>query len=180
MALTRARVVAGPEPLRADVSAAIADVVALRHPAKRVLPDARNMRRRLAEAFEEAAADPWEVKHGPGRMLDIEILAQAGALIEDLAGVHRPRRMLDRLASNGWLDPRDAGTLGAAHERLSALQQVGRLASDHTMDPREGGEGLVRRVLSVTGSNDIDGLETRLADDAKACDAIISRRLDAV
>ena len=87
LALTRARVVAGPADLGEEVAAAIAAVLAHPHDAAKVLADAADMRRRLAEAHEAAAADPWEVKLGPGRMMDIELLAQTGALLHE---PHRP------------------------------------------------------------------------------------------
>jgi glutamate-ammonia-ligase adenylyltransferase len=76
LALTRARVVAGPPELAARVQHAIAEVLSRPHDPEEVLKDARDMRRRLAEAQEAAAAEPWETKLGPGRMMDIELLAQ--------------------------------------------------------------------------------------------------------
>jgi glutamate-ammonia-ligase adenylyltransferase len=177
LALTRARVVAGPPALGARVAAAITEVVGRPHDAKKVLADAGDMRRRLAEAHEAAAGNPWEVKHGPGRMMDIELVAQAGALVNDLARLRSPRRMLGRLGTLGWLAPADAASLETALARLAAQQQVGRLASDHTVDPSEGGEGLVRLVLSVTGQPDLDSLRRKLAAEATRSAAIIAARL---
>ena len=66
--------------------------------------------------------------------------------------------MLDRLGALGWIAPADAAALAAALDRLATLQQIGRLASDHTIDPAEGGEGLVRLVLAATGEPDLDTL----------------------
>ncbi|HET9069039.1 MAG TPA: bifunctional [glutamine synthetase] adenylyltransferase/[glutamine synthetase]-adenylyl-L-tyrosine phosphorylase, partial [Amaricoccus sp.] len=66
LALTRARVVAGPARVGEEVAAAIAAVLASPRDGDRVLADAADMRRRLAQAHEAAAADPWEVKLGPG------------------------------------------------------------------------------------------------------------------
>jgi glutamate-ammonia-ligase adenylyltransferase len=177
MALTRARIVAGPEHLGGEVADAIAEVRRRPHDAARVLADAEDMRRRLAEANDRAAANPWEVKHGPGRMLDIELLAQAGALVEETGSARSPRRMLARLGADGWIDGHDAAHLVAALERLAALQQVARLASDHTIDPAEAGEGLVRLVLAVTEEPDLDSLRRRLAEDARRSAAIIAERL---
>jgi glutamate-ammonia-ligase adenylyltransferase len=178
LALTRARVVAGPQPLAGRVAAAIAEVLDAPHDATRVLSDARDMRRRLAEARETAATDPWETKLGPGRMMDIELLAQAGALIHNLSGMRRPRRMLERLAKLGWLSNADGERLAAALSRLAALQQVGRLASDHTIDPAEGGDGLVRLVLATAGAADLATLRDDLAAEATAAAAIIDARLE--
>jgi glutamate-ammonia-ligase adenylyltransferase len=179
MALTRARVVAGPEPLATRIGEAIHEVLARPHDPARVVPDARNMRRRLAEAHEPAAASPWEVKLGPGRMMDIELLAQTGALIHNLAGLRRPGRMLARLGALGWIAPEDAAALAAALDRLATLQQIGRLASDHTIDPAEGGEGLVRLVLAATGQPDLDTLRRTLAAEAGRSAAVIAARLAA-
>jgi glutamate-ammonia-ligase adenylyltransferase len=142
-----------------------------------VLADAEDMRRRLAEAHEGAALNPWEVKLGPGRMMDIELVAQAGALVHALGSLRSPRRMLAKLGALGWLAAEDAAALGTALARLAALRQVGRLASDHTIDPAEGGEGLARLVLSVTGEPDLDDLRGRLATEAASSAAIIAARL---
>jgi len=179
LALTRARVVAGPDALRAEVAGAIDAVVAAPHDPAQVLADAADMRRRLAAAHTDAARNPWEVKHGPGRMLDIELLAQAGALASALTGVRRPAAMLDRLGAAGWLAAADARGVAASLDRLAGLQQILRLASDHTIDPAEGGEGLVELVLATTGATDLDALRDDLAGAAAAADAVITRRLAA-
>ena len=179
LALTRSRTVAGRPDLRARVSDAIDAVLSGGHDAAKVLEDARDMRRRLAEAHAGAAAHPWEVKLGPGRMMDIELLAQTGALIHGLTGLRRPRRMLARLGKSGWIASGDATFLETALDRLATLQQIGRLASDHTIDPSEGGQGLVTLVLSATGSPDLDALRETLAADAEAASDLISARLAA-
>ncbi len=177
LALTRARVVAGSEAIGTEVAAAIANVRSQPHDAARVLKDAADMRRRLAEAGEAAAADPWEVKLGPGRMMDIELLAQVGGLINDLGSLRSPRRMLGRLGALGWIAPEEAAALETALARLAALQQIGRLASDRTSDPSEAGAGLVRLVLSATGQADLAALRDLLAEEAARSAAIIAARL---
>ncbi|MFQ8429888.1 bifunctional [glutamine synthetase] adenylyltransferase/[glutamine synthetase]-adenylyl-L-tyrosine phosphorylase [Amaricoccus sp. W119] len=177
LALTRARVVAGPHLLAGRVSEAIDAVMARAHDPEKVLADVRDMRRRLAEAKEAAAANPWEVKLGPGRLMDIELLAQAGALINGLAHLHRPRRMLSRLARVGWLTGPEADTLEGAHAALTATQQILRLASDRTRDPAEMGQGLVDLLLAATDQPDLDSLRESLSISAEAADAIIRRKL---
>ena len=136
------------------------------------------MRRRLAEAHEAAAANPWEVKLGPGRMMDIELLAQTGALIHDPPALRRPRRMLARLGS-ARLDRRRrrrrAGR-GARAAGDAAADRL-RLASDRTIDPAEGGAGLVRLVLAATGQPDLDTLRRRSPPRPPRSAAIIADRL---
>jgi hypothetical protein len=112
-------------------------------------------------------------------MMDIELLAQTGTLIHGLIGLRRPRRMLARLGKSGWIALDDAAFLDTALDRLATLQQIGRLASDHTIDPSEGGQGLVTLVLSATGAPDLDSLRKTLAADASAASDIISARLAA-
>ena len=177
MALTRARVVAGPAGLGQAATAAIRAVLAGPHDPAKVLADAADMRRRLGEAHEAAAGNPWEVKLGPGRMMDIELLAQAGALVAGLGAIRSPRRMLEKLGGLGWIAREDAAALAGGLGRLAALQQVMRLASDHTMDPEEGGEGLVRLVLAATGESDLDALQRGLAADAARASVVIAARL---
>ncbi len=177
LALTRARVLAGPEALRAQAGEAIDEVLGRPHDAAKVLADARDMRRRLAEAQGQAAAHPWEVKLGPGRMLDIELLAQAGALVHGLIGVRRAGAMLERLGALGWLAPAEAGALAEALARLQAVQQILRLARDRTLDPAEGGAGLVGLLIAATGAPDLEQLRVGLAEAAREADAIIATRL---
>ncbi|MFT3972919.1 MAG: bifunctional [glutamine synthetase] adenylyltransferase/[glutamine synthetase]-adenylyl-L-tyrosine phosphorylase [Amaricoccus sp.] len=177
MALTRARVVAGPAGLGQAATAAIRAVLAGPHEAAKVLADAADMRRRLGEAHEAAGGNPWEVKLGPGRMMDIELLAQTGALVCDLGSQRSPRRMLEKLGGLGWIAREDAAMLAGSLGRLAAFQQVMRLASDHTMDPGDGGAGLVRLVLAVTGEDDLDTLRRRFVTDAARAAAIIAARL---
>ncbi|MFO1104869.1 MAG: bifunctional [glutamine synthetase] adenylyltransferase/[glutamine synthetase]-adenylyl-L-tyrosine phosphorylase [Amaricoccus sp.] len=179
LALTRARVVAGPDALARRVGTAIEAVLSRAHDPVKVLADARDMRRRLAEAHAEAAGNQWEVKLGPGRMMDIELLAQTGALLNRLTHLHRPRRMLARLGKLGWLGADEAATLEAALDRLSAVQQILRLASDRTTDPAELGRGLVELLRAATEEASIGALGARLAEDAAASVAIIERRLAA-
>lgn len=179
LALTRARVVAGAGPVVARVGSVVHEVLARPHDPAKVLEDARDMRRRLSEAQAAAAASPWEVKLGPGRMLDIELLAQSGALLNNLTGVRRPRRMLARLGRLGWIPQADAIRLEQSLARLAALQQVLRLASDRTIDPQEGGDGLVRLVLFATGTPDLAALRETLAEAAAVADRIVTARLAA-
>ncbi len=179
LALTRARVLAGPPSLTGTVAAALNEPLRAAHDAEKVLADVRDMRRRLAEAQEGAADSPWETKLGPGRMMDIELLAQTGALLHGFAMLRRPRAMLDRLGREGWLDAADAARLIAQHARLAALQQLLRLASDHTIAPEEGGAGLVRLVLEATETADLDALRDLLAAEAEAVAEIVAARLTA-
>ena len=78
LALTRARPIAGSEALAADVEAFRRKLLAAKGQGARVLADVADMRARLRAAKPGGGA--WEAKLGPGRMMEIELLAQTAAL----------------------------------------------------------------------------------------------------
>jgi glutamate-ammonia-ligase adenylyltransferase len=75
MALTRARVVAGPPALRKRVEAAIREAIANAGPSDKIRSDAAAMRARLARDL--PAREPWDVKHRDGGQMEVEFVAQA-------------------------------------------------------------------------------------------------------
>ncbi len=126
LALTRARVVAGPARLRARVAGAIATALAQGDPAS-VLPDTLAMRRRLlAEAPHPGA---WDVKHRRGGLMEVEFIAQALQLRGAGAGAHSPvtRVALARLAQAGLLAQDDARKLIRADAMWRAIQGLLRI-----------------------------------------------------
>ncbi len=126
LALTRARVVAGPAGLRARVAAAIATALAHGDPAC-VLPDTLAMRRRqLAETPRPGA---WDVKHRRGGLMEVEFIAQALQLRGAGAGAGSPitRIALARLARAGMLSPDDARLLIQADAMWRAVQGLLRI-----------------------------------------------------
>jgi glutamate-ammonia-ligase adenylyltransferase len=79
MALTRARVVAGPPALRRRVAAAIGEAVGSAGPTAKILADAAAMRSRLARDLPPKHA--WDVKHRAGGQMEVEFIAQALQLV---------------------------------------------------------------------------------------------------
>ena len=79
LALTRAECVAGPDDLMQEVSGLCNKVLARPRDRADTLHEVAAMRARLATA--KAAGGIWDAKNGPGRLQDIELLAQAGALL---------------------------------------------------------------------------------------------------
>ena len=82
MALTRARVVAGPPALSERVEATISE--ALRAPSSTLRADAAQMRARMVEADGAAFADPWNVKAARGGLTDIDFVLQVEQLASGL------------------------------------------------------------------------------------------------
>ena len=177
LALTRARPIAGPKPLQDKVQAAICDVLAKPRDQAQILEDTRTMRGRLAEANVKAASDPWEVKLGPGRMLDIELLVQAGALITNLTNFNSPRDCIRRLAGVGWLTTADAIVLTETLDLFAAVQQVLRLALTGPFQPAGTGRGLWQLLFDVTGAVTPAALEASLAAAAADATLIVEKQL---
>lgn len=112
MALTRARVVAGPPRLAARVRRAIRAAMLAPREADTIRADAAAMRSRVARDLPRRGV--WDVKNRPGGLIDVEFIAQALQLVN--AG--RPRVLhpttavaLSRLAAAGLLGARDAALL---------------------------------------------------------------------
>jgi glutamate-ammonia-ligase adenylyltransferase len=137
MALTRARVVAGPPALRRRVAAAIAAAVAGAGPAERIRADAAAMRARLARELPARAA--WDVKHRDGGGMEVEFIAQALQLVH--APTHpqvtspTTREALARLGDAGLLATTDAAVLIRADRLWRTVQGVLRLTEGPA--PRE-------------------------------------------
>jgi len=119
MALTRARVIAGPSALRTRIEAAIATALASAGAAGKVRADAASMRARLAR--ELPPAGPWDVKLRAGGLMEVEFIAQTQQLIHAAAepGLCHPttRIALGNLAAAGHL-PGDEAALLIRADRL--------------------------------------------------------------
>jgi glutamate-ammonia-ligase adenylyltransferase len=104
MALTRARVIAGPQRLRRAVERAIRAAIAGAGNPARVRADAASMRARLLR--ELPPAGPWDVKLRAGGQIEVEFIAQT---LQLLAG--RPAGPATRTALAALLPPAEAAPL---------------------------------------------------------------------
>ncbi len=171
LALTRARVVAGPSELAQDVEQFRTTLLAQHSDAAHVLSEVAQMRARIAAAKE--ADTPWEAKIGTGRMQDIELFAQAASLIEGKA-VRQTGRAL-RMAD--WLDQADADALTKAYGFFWALQIGGKLVSDAGIDPDSMGPGGRAFLRRLTGCTEGSTLAERLMQHASEAGTVIDRHL---
>ena len=156
LALTRARVVAGPEPLAADVEAFRAELLAAPRDRVEILGAVARMRARIAAA--KGPGDAWDAKLGRGRMQDIELVAQAASLLSETAMRQTP----PALARADFLDPGGRDALGAAYRLEWALQIGARLVSEEALDPDALGAGGCAFLLRLTGMSDMAALRTEL------------------
>ena len=129
MALTRARVIAGPPALRARVEAAIAEAIAAAGEPARIRADAAAMRARMARDLPPDG--PWDVKLRPGGQIEVEFIAQVLQLVHarEIPAVCSPttRVALERLAGAGELDAADAALLVRADRVWRTVQGMLRI-----------------------------------------------------
>ena len=170
MALTRARVIAGPEHFAARVEDAIR--AALTHPrdARKLTDDVLAMRWRLEK--EKGSKNPWEIKQVAGGLIDVEFIAQYlmlrdGAARPEIFSTTTPLA-LEKLRDAGLLDPGSAEALRGASRLYQGLTQVLRLAIDDAFRPADAPRGLTDLLLRVGDSPDLSHLEALLIETQKS------------
>ncbi|MCA8880685.1 MAG: glutamine-synthetase adenylyltransferase [Rhodobacteraceae bacterium] len=174
LALTRARVVAGEAGLSRDVEAFRQEVLSGPRDGGTVTADLAAMRARLAAA--KPRANVWDISNGPGGLQDIELFAQAVAL---LAG-SRHRQVRDQLALKTALaDPDDMAVLAQVHALQAAVKAAARLLTDQALDPEALGHGGQAMLLRDTGQADLAALQAALEDGQAAAGAVIDTALAA-
>lgn len=127
MALTRARVIAGPPKLRKRVEAAIHAAIAGAGDMARIRADAAAMRARLLRDL--PANGPWDVKLRLGGQIEVEFIAQALQLMhaDRVSGSPTAREALARLRDEGVLNPEDAALLVRADRVWRTVQGMLRI-----------------------------------------------------
>jgi glutamate-ammonia-ligase adenylyltransferase len=179
LALTRARVVCGPEPIRRAVEDTIAEVLAGRAGRPEVMEEARGMHARVAEAHAGDRKRLWSLKHAAGGLMEIEFVAQTGLVAAGLGAGHGAAEALPALAEAGWLSAGEADALGRALALMQALQQLERAALDTPFDPETAGQGLRKAFARAGGVETFAELETRLEERqreaAAICAAVLGR-----
>jgi glutamate-ammonia-ligase adenylyltransferase len=174
LALTRARAVAGPADLAADVASIVSEVLTQHAADTRIIPDLAEMRARLADAKQPQSA--WDAKLGPGRMQDIELLAQAASL---RAGGTAPATSAQIIAGReaGWFTQSEAEALTAAHDLAWQVQATARLLTGGVLDPDAIGAGGITMVLRETNAETLDALRASFESAANVADEVITAKL---
>ncbi|WP_299815331.1 glutamine-synthetase adenylyltransferase [uncultured Jannaschia sp.] len=172
MALTRARPVVGDPQLRGDVEAARAAILgASRFDNDAMLDALREMRLRLIAAGRTGTG--LTVKSGPGRMQDIELVAQTHTL---MAG-SKARGITEQMAVPGWLTESERTELLHAHRFMAGVQQAIRLLTEAEPPGTlgTGGAAFLAQAMNLPSAD-----ATKAACDAVAATAarIIARALD--
>ncbi len=182
LALTRARLVAGPAALRQRVQTEIAARLAEPRDASRILAEAREMRRKIAAQY--PGHNRWDLKYAPGGLIDIEFLTQTWQLIH---GHAQPVILdtntiaaLEKSAAAGLFDPMDAETLIGAARLEQALTQILRIALEEGFDAAAATAGLKALLAKAGGAADFAGLEADLFRRQDAVRAVFTRLMNPV
>jgi glutamate-ammonia-ligase adenylyltransferase len=117
------------------------------------------MRARVASA--KAPAGPWDAKLGAGRLLELELVSQAGNLMAGQAARDVTSGFAGGVAI-GWLSDGDGAALGAAYALCWRVQMVARLISDKPLEPERMGEGGAAFLLRETEQEGLAMLQERL------------------
>ncbi len=174
LALTRARVLAGEPTLAAEVEDFRRQILASKGTGQNVRADVDDMRTRLAQA--KPGAGGWDAKFGPGRLMDIELLAQTLAL---QAAV--PARQVERQIALGakacGVSQSDQTALMDAYRLCWRLQSAARLLSDRIASLDTMGEGGRAFLLRECGADTAQALTDRLEQASSLAKAVIEAHL---
>jgi glutamate-ammonia-ligase adenylyltransferase len=176
LALTRARPVAGSAALGAAVEEVRQAVLAEKGQGATVLADVADMRRRLAEA--KPGGGPWDMRAGPGRLQEIELVAQTAALRAG-STARRPEAQLAAGQRAGWPGAEAAEALLPAYRLLWRLHAAGRLLTDGLPDPDRLGPAATAMLLREADAPDVAALADRLEALTSRAATTIDRLLEA-
>ena len=174
LALTRARVLTGDPGLGDEVEALRRAILTDKSSGPAIAADVADMRARLAGA--KPGEGEWEAKRGPGKLMDIELLAQMVAL-QSASPARSVERQLAAGVTAGIMSQMDATVLLDAYRLCWRLQAGSRLLSDQAVDPAALGETARAFLLRETGAAEVAGLSDYLAQQAVSAEAVIVRQL---
>ena len=165
MALTRARIVAGPEILRARIEAIEAATFGRPRDPARLLADIADMRRRIAA--EHAKPGFWDIKHRRGGLIDVEFVAQYLELREAPAhpGVVRANTVeaLTALRDAGALPPPVAADLIDALVLWRRVRGMLTLLLDGPFDEDAAAPALKSLLAQSAQCVDFSSLKTKIS-----------------
>ncbi|WP_243612458.1 glutamine-synthetase adenylyltransferase [Shimia aestuarii] len=174
LALTRARPVAGEAALMEEITAFREGLLKRAKDAAAVRKDVQDMRARIAAA--KAPSGAWDAKIGRGRLQEIELVSQTGALLEGSAA----QNVLDGLQSAarvGLLSDAEAARLEEAYGVFWTVQVASKLLSEKPISPEDIGRGGAAFLLRETGEDTLETLAEAMRARAEEAGAIIDTAL---
>ncbi|MBL4813827.1 MAG: hypothetical protein JKX69_16050, partial [Rhodobacteraceae bacterium] len=128
-----------------------------------------NERDDVAAAPRHVGAQNWDAKSGPGRLQDVELIAQMGALLAS-SSARSTSAQLEASVKAGWFAPSEADDLRDAAALFGRLQAASKLLTSGKLQPGQIGEGGRQFILR----------ETAIAARETLDIAALSAQLDAV
>ncbi len=164
MALTRARIISGPEHLKRDVETAIFAALTQPRDRKVLAADVREMRKKIEKG--KGTNDIWDLKLVRGGLVDLEFIAQ----FLQLAHAAEHPEVLDtntvavfgKLKAAGLLPVDDADRLINVTLTLHNLGQILRLCLTGQLDPKTCPKGLLDLLARAGDAPDFAVLESHL------------------
>lgn len=164
LALTRARVVAGPKEIAARVQEVIAKVLTAERGREKTLQEVADMRGRLDR--ERAAKTVWDLKEAKGGLFDIEFVVQGLQLIHAYRepGVLNTNTSLaiETLVEKAILSEGDGAVLRNAMRVFMPVFQILKLTVGDSFDRSDASNSLKRLIARVTNSDNYEALEEAL------------------
>lgn len=170
MALTRARVIAGPEDLRRRVETAIRNILTAPRVRGDLVKDVREMRERIWS--EKGTEDAWSLKQVRGGLVDVEFIAQFLQL--NHASAHgdvldtNTIAALSRLHTKGLIPPGDAEPLIHAARLINTVAHLLRICSEEGFAPDAAPDGLKSLLASACGEPELGLVELKLVESQAA------------
>jgi glutamate-ammonia-ligase adenylyltransferase len=166
MALTRARVLAGPEDFVEEVRAAILAVVMRKRDAGGVYQGVAAMRDLVSA--EKGEGDGWDLKLARGGLLDLDFLAQALTLahahdLPELVGLPTPA-VLAEAAAAGLVPAASGRALAGAYRLLDDLHHWQRLTLGDRPAESDIPPAVVKRLATLAGLPDAERLKAHLEE----------------
>jgi [glutamine synthetase] adenylyltransferase / [glutamine synthetase]-adenylyl-L-tyrosine phosphorylase len=170
MALTRARVITGPDDLRARISDAVHEVLCRSRDPDKLVADVADMRARIAR--EHGQGNDWQVKRRRGGVVDLEFMAQYlqlrhAAAHPDVLSTNT-LDAFERLAAARCLEAETAETLCDGARFWQGLQSMLRLTVGEEFDEASATDGLRALLARAGGADDFDDLKRHIAQTSAA------------
>ncbi len=174
LALTRAEVVAGPESLSSDIETFRQRLLRKKSIAVPVLAEVAKMRARITEA--KTPEGEWDTKLGAGRLQEIELVAQAGALLSG-DPARTVQAGLRAGVAYGWLSDADGAALLHAYTLCKKIVHVARLVSDKPLETEAMGKGARSFLLREAGFESLKSLQKAVEQATSEASAVIDAAL---
>jgi glutamate-ammonia-ligase adenylyltransferase len=173
LAMSRARIVAGPASLGQDVEKFRISLMG-RNDIEAVKMALAKMRLRIARI--KGAGLAWDIKDGAGRLQDIELVSQLGRLLN--GGAQRDVSSgLKACVGSGVLNDAERRAIEDAYKLLWSLRVAAKLLGQPSFDQSTTAGGAARFLKALTGHIEFEALERDLMHKSEQVAEIINRVL---